>query len=123
MRVTARRRPATFSENYGLGFINIIERPTRNVSELRAGEEIRGRNKILNIITVEMPKVVCFVGRITYEKYSGSKDFSFGWQNRINDAKVFVVHYPLRGEASVRVRELKEVAQAAFATPPQSAEN
>ena len=51
--------------------------------------------------------MVCFVGRVAYEKYIGSKEFSFG----------VVMHFPLRGEAIVRTRELQDVLQAA---PDQS---
>jgi len=104
-----------FNAEYRLGFANIIDRPTRDVSELKKGEELPGRKKISRIIRVEMPKVACFIGKITYEKYSGSKDFSFGWQSSINGAKIFVMHFPLRGEAIVRIRELKEIAQIADA--------
>lgn len=104
-----------FNAVYRLGFVNIIDRPTRDVSELETGEELPGRKKISRIIRTEMPKVVCFIGKITYEKYTGSKDFSFGWQNSINGAKIFVMHFPLRGEAVVRIRELRKIAQAAHA--------
>ncbi len=59
-----------------------------------------------------MPKAVCFIGKVTYEKYTGSKDFTFGWQEDIRASKVFVMHTPLRGEAIVRVRELRQVKRA-----------
>jgi TDG/mug DNA glycosylase family protein len=104
-----------FNAVYRLGFVNIIDRPTRDVSELEKGEELPGRKKISRIIRIEMPKVVCFIGKITYEKYTGSKDFSFGWQNSINGTKIFVMHFPLRGAAVVRIRELRKIAQAAHA--------
>jgi double-stranded uracil-DNA glycosylase len=104
-----------FNAVYRLGFVNIIDRPTRDVSELEKGEELPGRKKISRIIRVEMPKVACFIGKITYEKYTGSKDFSFGWQNSINGVNIFVMHFPLRGEAVVRIRELRKIAQAAHA--------
>ena len=104
-----------FNSVYRLGFVNIIDRPTRGVSEIKKGEELAGRKKISRIIRTQMPKVACFIGKITYEKYSGSKNFSFGWQNSIDGAKVFVMHFPLRGEAIVRIRELRKIAQAAHA--------
>ncbi|MDO8207118.1 MAG: uracil-DNA glycosylase family protein [Gallionella sp.] len=102
-----------FNAVYRLGFVNIIDRPTRGVSELWKGEELPGRQKISRIIRTQMPKVACFIGKITYEKYTGSKNFSFGWQNSIDGAKIFVMHFPLRGEAIVRIRELRKIAQAA----------
>ena len=51
--------------------------------------------------------MVCFIGKIAYEKYVGSKKFDFGWQDDIHASKVFVMHFPLRGEAIVEIRELK----------------
>ena len=99
-----------FNSVYGLGLVNIINRPTQDVTKLVKGEELPGRQKISRIIIAETPKVVCFVGRVTYEKYSGTKDFAFGWQECIGMSKVFVMHFPLRGEAIVRIRELQEVA-------------
>src|SRR6185503_1874740 len=50
--------------------------------------------------------------RVAYEKYIGSKDFSFGWQEPINKSRIFVMHFPLRGEAIVRTRELTHLLQA-----------
>ena len=45
-----------------------------------------------------MPKVVCFIGKVTYEKYAGSKDFSFGWQENIGASKVFVMQFVIAPE-------------------------
>ncbi len=98
---------------YKLGFVNIINRPTRDVTDIKKGEELPGRRKIFRIIKMEMPKVVCFIGKVTYEKYFGSKDFSFGWQDNVHKSRIFVMHFPLRGEARIRVRELREIARAA----------
>ena len=99
-----------FNQVYRLGLINIIDRPTRDVTLLKNGEELPGRKKIESIIKAQKPSVVCFIGKIAYEKYVGSKKFDFGWQDDIHTSKVFVMHFPLRGEAIVRIRELKTVA-------------
>lgn len=103
-----------FNAVYRLGLVNIIDRPTRNVTQLVKGEELPGRERIFRIIKTEKPKVVCFIGKITYQKYTGVKEISFGWQDSICRSKVFVMHAPLRGEAIVRIRELREVAKAAM---------
>lgn len=95
------------------GLVNIINRPTQDVTKLVKGEELPGRKKVLRIIKSETPNVACFVGRVTYEKYTGSKNFSFGWQENIGESRVFVMHFPLRGEAIVRIRELQEIALVA----------
>lgn len=100
-----------FNSVYGLGFVNIVNRPTPRITLLKKHEELPGRKKVSRIIKVEAPKVVCFVGRITYEKFIGSKNFSFGWQKSISGSKIFVMHAPLRGEAAVRVKELQSIRQ------------
>jgi double-stranded uracil-DNA glycosylase len=101
-----------FNIIYGLGFVNIINRPTRDITALKKGEELPGRRRISRIIKTENPLVVCFIGKVAYEKYIGSKNFSFGWQESINQSRIFVMHFPLRGEAIVRTRELRAVVQA-----------
>lgn len=101
-----------FNTSYGLGLVNLIERPTIDITALKKDEEIPGRKRITRIIQKEAPSVVCFIGKITYQKYLGSKEEDFGWQDDIFKSRVFVMHSPLRGEASVRVKELKEIKRA-----------
>jgi TDG/mug DNA glycosylase family protein len=103
-----------FNRIYGLGFVNIIIRPTRDITKLKKDEELPGRRRISRIIRTENPPVVCFIGKVAYEKYIGTKDFRFGWQEPINNSRIFVMHFPLRGEAIVRTRELRDVVQAAL---------
>lgn len=112
-----------FNAVYGLGFLNIINRPTRDITLLHKGEERTGRARIARAIKTEKPKVVCFVGKVAYEKFIGSKKFDFGWQPDVGSSKIFVMHFPLRGEAIVRVRELMTVARAASAQPGHTADS
>ena len=42
-----------FNIIYGLGFVNIINRPTRNITALKKGEELPGRRRISRIIKTE----------------------------------------------------------------------
>lgn len=102
-----------FNRVYRLGLVNIINRPTRDITELKKGEENKGVLKIRRIISSQKPNVVCFIGKVSYEKYTGLKNFTFGWQNDIRGIKTYVMHAPLRGEADVRVEELKLVAGVA----------
>src|SRR5438105_2043465 len=46
-----------FNQVYGLGLINIIDRPTRDVTLLKNGEELPGRKKIESIIKTQRPGV------------------------------------------------------------------
>jgi double-stranded uracil-DNA glycosylase len=109
----ARIYKTKFNAVYRLGLVNLIHRPTRDITLLRKGEELPGRKRISRVIKTEAPKVVCFIGKVAYEKFTGSKDFSFGWQSAIGQSKAFVMHFPLRGKALVRVHELRKIVRAA----------
>lgn len=101
-----------FNKVYKFGLLNIINRPTIDVSKLKRGEEKKGKKRILNAIRMFKPQVVCFVGKITYEKFSNLKEFKFGWQDDIFGSKSFVMHFPLHGKASIRIRELRSVMKS-----------
>jgi TDG/mug DNA glycosylase family protein len=98
-----------FNRVYKFGLVNVINRPTPNVSSLVKGEENIGRKKILDIIKKYKPRVVCFVGKISYESFSHERKFSFGWQNDIYNSKSYVMHYPLHGKTYTRIRDLKTI--------------
>jgi TDG/mug DNA glycosylase family protein len=100
-----------FNKKYKLGFVNLIDRPTKAVSELEPEEEIDGQKKIRRIIIIYKPKLVCFIGKIAYQKFSGVKDFQFGWQRNIFGSKSFLMHFPIRGKASVRISEFKKIGK------------
>lgn len=102
-----------FNKVYKLGLVNVIDRPSRDVTELKKEEEKSGQKRLDRIIKNQRPEVVCFVGKIAYEKYSGLKKFLFGWQDDICSSRIYVMHFPLRGRADVRIKELKEVAKTA----------
>jgi hypothetical protein len=36
----------------------------------------------------------------------------FGWQEDIGDSRVYVMHFPTRGPASIRIEELQEMKAA-----------
>jgi double-stranded uracil-DNA glycosylase len=98
-----------FNQVYKLGLVNVVDRPSRDASYLQKGEEKPGREKILKIIAECKPKVVCFIGKTSYERFLGSKAFNLGWQENIQDSKIYVMHFPIRGEAKIRIEELKEI--------------
>ena len=100
-----------FNQEYRLGFVNLVNRPTHDVSQLMKGEENAGRKRIVSILNEYEPKVVCFIGKISFEKFSQSKDFDFGWQQDIYKSKTLLMHFPIRGRAEVRVRELREMSK------------
>ena len=101
-----------FVLKYALNFLNLVDRPTIDVTELEKGEEQAGIERAVETIRAHKPKVVCFIGKVTLNKFQGSRVCDYGWQKNIEDARVYLMHFPIRGPASIRVRELKEVRRA-----------
>jgi len=101
-----------FVPKYALNFINLVDRPTKDVTELKKGEEQAGIERALETIRIRKPKVVCFIGKIALNIFRGSRVCDYGWQENIGSSKVYLMHFPIRGPASVRVRELSEMRLA-----------
>ena len=103
---------ARFLSQYRLGFINLVDRPTVEVTELKRGEEKAGVERASQTILTYKPKVACFVGKVTYNKFRGTRDSAYGWQENIGSSRIYVVHFPIRGPAAIRIQELEELKQA-----------
>lgn len=101
-----------FVRKYALNFVNLVDRPTRDVTELKKGEEQAGIERTLKTIRTRKPKVVCFIGKITLNTFQNSRVCDYGWQKNIANSRAYLMHFPIRGLASVRVRELSEVKLA-----------
>lgn len=101
-----------FIPKYALNFVNLVDRPTIDVTELKKGEERTGIKRALEAIRTYKPKVVCFIGKITLNTFQGSRTCDYGWQKNIENAKVYLMHFPIRGPASIRVKQLREVKLA-----------
>ncbi len=101
------------SEKYKINFINIINKPTRDVSQLKKGEETEGVKRLIKIIEQKKPKVVCFIGKITFNKFRGDKNFGFGLQGKYSSSIIYIMHFPVRGYAKIRIKELKAVKRLA----------
>src|ERR1051325_7985048 len=101
-----------FLPEYRLNFVNLVNRPTIDVTKLKKGEEEAGIKRVLRIIRRCKPRVVCFIGKIAFNKFYRARKCDWGWQAKIYDAKVYLMHFPIRGPGAIRVQELKEVKQA-----------
>jgi TDG/mug DNA glycosylase family protein len=101
-----------FLPKYALNFVNLVDRPTIDVTKLTRGEEQAGIKRALDAIRTYRPKVVCFIGKIAFNKFQGSRACDYGWQKDIENARVYLMHFPIRGPASIRVKELREVKRA-----------
>ncbi len=112
-RILKKVYSSKFAKKYGFNLLNIINRPSINVSYLRKDEENKGRKLIFSSIKKYRPNIVCFIGKITFQKFAGVKQVRFGWQKSIYESKVFVMHFPIRGKAEIRIKELKKMAKIA----------
>jgi double-stranded uracil-DNA glycosylase len=102
-----------FIPKYALNFVNLVDRPTVDVTGVKKGEEQAGVRRALRIIRTRKPKVVCFIGKVAFNKFRGSRECDYGWQKIIGNAEVYLIHFPIRGPASIRVRELREIGRTA----------
>ncbi|MFY4776874.1 G/U mismatch-specific DNA glycosylase [Metabacillus sp. RGM 3146] len=64
----------------GIGFTNIVERPTKAASEITKEEYKLGRMELIKKIRLYKPKIVCFVGKGVYLHYSGKREANWGKQ-------------------------------------------
>jgi TDG/mug DNA glycosylase family protein len=104
-----------FLPKYRLNFVNLVDRPTIDVTKLKKGEAEAGIKRALRIIRSCKPRVVCFIGKIAFNTFYRSRKCDWGWQAKIDDARVYLMHFPIRGPAAIRVQELREVKQASSA--------
>ena len=102
-----------FQQVYGLNLVNLIDRPTVDVTTLKKGEEQAGISRALSSIRRYQPRVVCFIGKIAFTTFGGSAKNDWGWQKAIEDTRVYLMHFPIRGPADVRVKELRTIKRAA----------
>ena len=101
-----------FLPEYRLNFVNLVDRPTVDVTELQKGEAQVGIRRALKIIRTCKPRVVCFIGKIVFNTFYSSKKCDWGWQKEIDGTPVYLMHFPIRGPAEVRVRDLLEIKRA-----------
>jgi len=100
-----------FSSCYQLNFLNLIDRPTVDVTELRKGEEKMGVERLLKHLREKEPKVVCFIGKISLNTFQATRKCDWGWQPDIEGVKAYLMHFPIRGSAEIRVKELREILE------------
>ena len=81
---------------YGLGLVNLVDRPTPGVADLRPEEFVAGRKRLLAKIRRLRPQVVAPVGVTVYRRLFGRRgEVQLGWQSdTIHGARVFVLPNP-----------------------------
>ncbi|CAF1149238.1 unnamed protein product [Rotaria magnacalcarata] len=79
---------------YGIGFTNIVQRPSKAGSDITKDEITAGAELLMQKIKMYRPKIVAFNGRGIYEVYAGNKHFHYGKQPELflgTDTHVFVM--------------------------------
>lgn len=66
----------------GIGFTNIVSRPTKSADEITSDEYRIGRQILRNKITTYRPKIAFFVGKGVYLKYAQISKTHWGRQNK-----------------------------------------
>ncbi|MBN1509701.1 MAG: hypothetical protein JW955_22835 [Sedimentisphaerales bacterium] len=94
---------------YRLGFANLVDRPTVQVTELSKGEQRSGIAGPQRCIRTFWPPIVCFIGKVTCNVFCGSRQCGGGWQESISSSRLCAMHFPMRGSASVRIEGLREL--------------
>lgn len=65
---------------FGIGFTNMVQRPTKGSVDLTRKEIKEGSRILLEKIQRYRPKIAVFNGKLIFEVFSGKKDFHFGRQ-------------------------------------------
>ncbi|GFY75930.1 hypothetical protein TNIN_83261 [Trichonephila inaurata madagascariensis] len=66
--------------SHGIGFTNIVPRPTKGSADLSRKEIREGAEILLSKLRKYQPKIAVFNGKMIYEVFSGKKNFDFGRQ-------------------------------------------
>lgn len=63
----------------GMGFTNIVARPTRTAAEITKAEYAAGRQELMQKLLHYRPAIACFVGKGVYEQFSGRTGSAIRW--------------------------------------------
>ncbi|MEO3943921.1 mismatch-specific DNA-glycosylase [Gorillibacterium sp. CAU 1737] len=64
----------------GIGFTNIVARPTRGVEDITRDDYREGRVLLRQKLARTRPRIACFVGKGVYAEYSGNRQADWGFQ-------------------------------------------
>ncbi|MDF2523397.1 MAG: mug [Clostridiales bacterium] len=64
----------------GIGTLNIVDRPTKGISELTKEDFIKGSQKLKGLLTTYKPQVACYLGIGVYKAFSGKSKICCGRQ-------------------------------------------
>jgi TDG/mug DNA glycosylase family protein len=105
--------PLTYAEDYrvleyGIGLTNLVDRTSREASELTRPELIAGAESLRRKLLACHPKVVCFNGMGIYLPFSGRKKVSLGLQEERLDGDILLYVVPSSsGRTAAYQRDVK----------------
>lgn len=99
--------------HYGIGFTDVVKRPTRQMSELRAADYRDGASMLRKKLLACGPLVVCFNGLTGFKHYArytgGSADAAIGLQaDRIGTSRLYVLPSTSPANAAVGLDRIVE---------------
>lgn len=81
--------------HFGIGFTNMVARPTKGSADLTRKEIREGGRILLEKLQRYQPKIAVFNGKGIYEVFSGKKEFTFGKQPECIDGTNTVYKFSL----------------------------
>jgi len=99
-------------EREGLGFTDLIKRPTRGASELRAQDYRQGAPDLRVLIEHYQPQYAWFHGKLAYKnfiRYGGMDTDGDDWglqRHRIGETRIFVTPNPSPANAAYSLSDL-----------------
>lgn len=77
---------------FGIGLTDIVKRPTHDAAQVTRAEFAAGRIALQEKLLHVRPRAVCFVGKLAYQHFSGTRVAPFGLQAAsLGEAAVFVM--------------------------------
>ncbi|MGE0056706.1 MAG: mismatch-specific DNA-glycosylase [Dehalococcoidia bacterium] len=104
--------PLTFAEDhrvleYGIGLTNLVDRTSREASELSKAEMAAGAESLKAKLLRLRPKVVCFNGMGIYTAFSGKKTVPLGLQEETLEGMLMFVVPSSSGRTAAYQRDVK----------------
>ncbi|WP_455234419.1 mismatch-specific DNA-glycosylase [Thiogranum longum] len=96
----------------GIGFTDLVKRPTRGAADLRAADYRDGATRLSDIIELYRPRCAWFHGKLAYRhfaRYAGLEGADFGWglqSQAIGGASLFVTPNPSPANAVFSLADL-----------------
>jgi len=107
--------------NLGIGFTNIVARPTKTAAEITKQEYEEGARILMDKLIRFQPRVVCYVGKGVYEQLSGRRDINWGKQP--NSVVPGIIDYVVPSSSGLVRMPLADIIEIYAGLKPLISEN